>query len=351
MQRNAPQITTIIPTYRRPELLRKAVQSVLDQTYKNFQVCVYDNSSGDETEKIMLEFAKNDSRVQYHRHTQNIGMIKNYEFGFNRINTSYFSFLSDDDKLDPWFFDTALQAFAQFPEAAIAICAVKLLQENGEVIASTLLPWSREGLFEVPDGFLEMLSAADRLPIPTCTLFSKKKIKGICPSWTSEMELRWDSEYILRIASQYPIFITKKPCGFFLLHSSSYSTIHYQQMHLTSKALDAQLKTSKAMINNILANPDFSVDFKRNARQLFNRTTRHDMYHFFFIYIKKRRFIEALFSIKFIHNYFGIDYHFFRLIWNKTLNAFPPRLSSIIRMAACPLKFIVKILVKGKKSF
>ena len=48
-QANQPLITTIIPTYQRPQLLRCAIQSVLDQTYANFQVCVYDNASGDET--------------------------------------------------------------------------------------------------------------------------------------------------------------------------------------------------------------------------------------------------------------------------------------------------------------
>lgn len=44
-----PIITAVIPTYRRPRLLRRAIKSVLAQTYPHFQVCVYDNASGDET--------------------------------------------------------------------------------------------------------------------------------------------------------------------------------------------------------------------------------------------------------------------------------------------------------------
>ncbi len=44
-----PLITTVIPTYRRPKLLQRAIKSVLNQTYPHFQVCVYDNASGDET--------------------------------------------------------------------------------------------------------------------------------------------------------------------------------------------------------------------------------------------------------------------------------------------------------------
>lgn len=50
-----PMITTIIPTYRRPRLLRRAIRSVLNQTYPHFQVCVYDNASGDETATIVAD--------------------------------------------------------------------------------------------------------------------------------------------------------------------------------------------------------------------------------------------------------------------------------------------------------
>ena len=62
---NHPMITTIIPTYRRPKLLRRAILSVLNQTYTNIQVCVFDNASGDETALVVAELARMDNRVKY----------------------------------------------------------------------------------------------------------------------------------------------------------------------------------------------------------------------------------------------------------------------------------------------
>jgi len=53
-----PLITTIIPTHCRPTLLRRAIYSVLNQTYPHLQVCVYDNASGDETAFVVAEIAK-----------------------------------------------------------------------------------------------------------------------------------------------------------------------------------------------------------------------------------------------------------------------------------------------------
>ena len=50
-----PTITTVIPTYRRPELLQRAIRSVLDQSYPHFKICVYDNASNDRTPDVVKQ--------------------------------------------------------------------------------------------------------------------------------------------------------------------------------------------------------------------------------------------------------------------------------------------------------
>src|SRR3989344_8039984 len=76
-----PVITTIIPTYRRPVLLRRAILSALHQTYPHVRVCVYDNASSDATESVVAEIARHDPRVKYHRHSRNIGSPKHFQLG------------------------------------------------------------------------------------------------------------------------------------------------------------------------------------------------------------------------------------------------------------------------------
>jgi len=72
---HSPLITTVIPTYRRPRLLKRAILSALGQTYRNIQVCVYDNASGDETAEVVAGIANGDRRVKYYCHPTNIGMM------------------------------------------------------------------------------------------------------------------------------------------------------------------------------------------------------------------------------------------------------------------------------------
>ena len=81
MSKETPQITTILTTYRRPMYLRRAIMSVLKQTYRNVRVLVLDDASNDETEQVVHALATEDSRVQYVRHERNIGMTPSWRPG------------------------------------------------------------------------------------------------------------------------------------------------------------------------------------------------------------------------------------------------------------------------------
>jgi len=119
---NSPLITTVIPTYRRPELLRRAIESVLLQSFKDFRVCVYDNASGDETEQIVTEYAKRDDRVTYYKNERNIGPVPNMKNGVAAVTTPFYSLLNDDDFLLPDFYYNAMEAIKECPEAGF-VCA------------------------------------------------------------------------------------------------------------------------------------------------------------------------------------------------------------------------------------
>jgi glycosyltransferase involved in cell wall biosynthesis len=130
-----PFITAIIPTYRRPKLLRRAVLSVLNQTYHHIRVCVYDNASGDETEEVVAELMQKDSRVTYHRHSENIGSYNNFNYGLQEVETPFFSLLSDDDVFVPEFFEKALEGFKQYPEAMLVCMPTIAVNSDLRVIS------------------------------------------------------------------------------------------------------------------------------------------------------------------------------------------------------------------------
>ena len=93
-------VSILLPTYNRLDMLKKALNSAINQTYKDIEILVGDNCSQDGTEAYMLEEAKKDSRIKYHRWEENIGAYNNTARLITKIKGEYFVFLNDDDWLD-----------------------------------------------------------------------------------------------------------------------------------------------------------------------------------------------------------------------------------------------------------
>lgn len=100
---SAPAVSILVPVYNRAEMLRRALQSALEQSFADFEVVVVDNASTDGTWEICQEFASWDSRVRIHRNEQNIGLVRNsarcFELGEGRLGKVLYS----DDVLYPDF--------------------------------------------------------------------------------------------------------------------------------------------------------------------------------------------------------------------------------------------------------
>lgn len=214
-----PLITTVIPTYRRPTLLRRAIKSVLAQTYPQFQVCVYDNASGDRTASVVAELAKTDPRVKYHCQPENIGGFRNFVYGMEHVDTPFFSFLSDDDVLLPRFYEIALAGFEKHTEAIFSAAATIIMNDQGRVLDAPVLRW-KPGFYPPPEGLLAILEY--KHPDWTATLFRRETVEKIGPL-DEEVGGASDLDYALRATARFPIVISREPGAVFVRHPGSLS--------------------------------------------------------------------------------------------------------------------------------
>jgi glycosyltransferase involved in cell wall biosynthesis len=288
-----PLITTIIPTYKRPQLLKRALASVLSQTYPHFQLSVYDNASHDETEAVVREFMEKDNRVKYHCHEQNIGMIANYQFAMSQVNTPLFSLLSDDDVLFPWFYEETLKGFELFPESAFSASSTAIVNESGKTVLIPLDSWSREGYFSVPEGLIEMIP---KYPVPNTVLFKREMIEQI-PIDTNNI-LAWDCDFLIQIAMRFPFFITKKKCGIFLQHTSSFSN---------SQNMRNWMSAQHQLINRLESSHSISIETRERAISLINQNLKMIVMHFVIRHLMKREKKEARWAALFFRQRYGIS--------------------------------------------
>jgi len=96
-----PTVTVIIPTYNRAHLVCRAIQIVLNQTYKDFELIIVDDGSTDNTEDIIKEFKKKDERIKYIRHKKNKGGSAARNTGIKAAKGEYIAFQDSDDEWLP----------------------------------------------------------------------------------------------------------------------------------------------------------------------------------------------------------------------------------------------------------
>lgn len=104
-----PKISIGLPVYNGERVIRKALDSLLRQTFVDFELIISDNASTDSTQTICEEYAKKDSRIRYFHHTKNMGAIWNYRFVLQEAKYNYFHWAAVDDLWHPDFLQKNIQ--------------------------------------------------------------------------------------------------------------------------------------------------------------------------------------------------------------------------------------------------
>jgi len=127
-----PLVSVGIPTYNNPEGLRKALECVTRQTYKNLEIIVSDNCSpGQETTAVVCEFRMKDNRIQYYRQDTNKGALFNFRFVLEKATGEYFMWVADDDEWEINSITTFVREFNRNSEISAVMSACKRVDENG----------------------------------------------------------------------------------------------------------------------------------------------------------------------------------------------------------------------------
>lgn len=98
---NEPLISVIIPVYNVEKFLKKCLNSVISQDYKNLEIILIDDCSSDDSGKICDEYSKTDSRIKVIHKTENEGVSSARNTGLENISGQYFSFVDSDDWIEP----------------------------------------------------------------------------------------------------------------------------------------------------------------------------------------------------------------------------------------------------------
>ena len=115
---HSPLVSIILCTYNRAHLVRRAIASVLTQSYRNWELIIIDDGSADDTWQVVMPVVKSDPRVTYFHHA-NTGLARARNIGITLASGEYTTFLDSDDEYRDNHLSVRIQAMEKQPSLAL----------------------------------------------------------------------------------------------------------------------------------------------------------------------------------------------------------------------------------------
>lgn len=216
-------LSVCIPTYNRPKLISRAINSVFEQTLKPHEIVVCDNSENRETEKVIQALTKK-SRIpiKYIRHKKNIGIANNWNSLLMFATGKYVKFLNDDDVLMP----NCLQAIKKSLESVgcevgVITCAAEYVDDGLNIIKRDRgLSYHGRMNYFVGPRYVPYLWCYNAVPLRTPTHMAYNRLAAISIGGFKEsLDYSRDVQLALEIASEFGVLVLDDvPLVRFYLH-------------------------------------------------------------------------------------------------------------------------------------
>jgi glycosyltransferase involved in cell wall biosynthesis len=152
-----PTVSIGLPVYNGDRYLGEAVESILAQTFSDFELILSDNASTDGTAHICRTYAQRDCRVRVHRNVQNVGASRNFNLCADLAAGKYFKWAAHDDTLAPDYLARLIEPLERDPSVAVSHCNVCIIDENGRRVREHLYPPGYAGSRDPSRRFADLL--------------------------------------------------------------------------------------------------------------------------------------------------------------------------------------------------
>ena len=244
MNLTMPSVEIIIPTFNRCGKLRLALSSALNQSYPNLTVHVLDNCSSDGTSDYIQALMVDHPNIKYTRSDANAGALENFRKGFAGVTSDFFSLLSDDDVLLPYFVHELVDAI-NLSECEFAVGQTIHL-DGFYQLASPCIPGKSWSLFkDAPKIF------PDNVPIVWTAMLFPRRMANLFLDAHMKYEIGADMRFLALAMASHSYVYVPKPYAFMVHHDGSYSSgrsmieegrlYHVVQLHRYVEVLSSPL--------------------------------------------------------------------------------------------------------------
>lgn len=236
-------VSIVLPVYNGAANLKESIESVLRQTYTNFELIVVNDCSTDPTELVVTEYQKKDSRVKLFNNEVNLKLPKSLNRGFEEAEGEYLTWTSDDNIFLPNAIERMVQTLEENPNVDMVYTDYQKIDAQGQVI--------EENCAEE----LEWICCTN--PIGACFLYTRAIAQKV-GKYNPDMFLAEDYDYWIRIFRNGNIYFLKENLYQYRVHGGSLSS---------TRKRDIGLQTYKVTEQNFVFLYEYAVE--KGKKQVF----------------------------------------------------------------------------------
>ena len=183
-------ISIVLPIYNGEKYMRQSIDSVIAQTYQNWELLIVDDGSTDNTAVIAREYEAQDSRIHYHKNPQNMRLPRTLNRGFSLAKGNYLTWTSDDNYYYPTALETMICALEQ-KKREFCFASCDIINGSGEIVECIMVgEYSRK-----------MMAGSN--PVGACFLYSRRAYEEV-GEYDPDLTLVEDFDYWQRISMKFP---------------------------------------------------------------------------------------------------------------------------------------------------
>lgn len=221
------KVSFIVTSYNHQKFIQQTLQSILNQTYTDWELLVWDDNSSDDTFEIIQEIAKQDQRIHIWKHPENLGIVGNMNFLLSHVSSQskYVAFLEWDDVITSDYLIKKLSVFHQYKEVVLVYNNLDFIDETGKIFERNFLKKSphivkNELLSKMNFVNLDIYYYSYSSLMIKKEILEKEKILNI-----SENKLYSVSDWDLffRISTKYPCYWMQESVTLYRKHQNNFS--------------------------------------------------------------------------------------------------------------------------------
>lgn len=219
-----PKVTIITASYNYAKYIGETIESVINQTYSDWEMLVIDDGSKDNSVEVINEYTKKDLRVKLltHPNNENRGLIETLKYGISQAQGEYIAFLESDDYISNNYIEKKLEIFSKDKSIGLVYNKIKMfdsipLQKYINWIKRIDRYWLKHNYAH---NIHQLFALENYIPTFSCVMLKKELLQDI--NWKSPNPAWIDIWLWIQISKKCNIYCYPEELTFWRIHNDSY---------------------------------------------------------------------------------------------------------------------------------